>query len=1276
MADQKISLLNAVVTPVPTDELAVVNAGETKRISIAQLQSVGGLLGDIVTATPPTTENVTGAYQIYDADNTDLLANMGFEAGNALRIKNLMRGGEVRLLNTDAAGTLQVIVKGTAAGATSLHWQNAEKLETISGGIALRGGLTGTPSAGGNYTTELIWREGSGSQVGRVGWSSNDILSLQNQVHGGNVNITAENVAGTVLTMASFDPDTEDTTFGGGIIIPDTGGTDTARFYNDGLNFRIDFANVPNFDLNGLTSSFRVNSNMYVQAGNSFRIYDSTNSDLVQFLHNGTDLVTTFVGTTDWDIEDIATLRLRDAANLQLHGGKFFMRSDNDSNFASFDIGGNTSLQIGSQGVTSVQFIGYDQMWLRDGQTLRIGDALDTDWLEMSHNGSAFNHVYTNTLNVFNLGGRTYTFNTQENAATAMVIGEGTTLRGGSQSARMEMYGETVGVIYSGEFGVRARRMYFEGGASGIQADVEGLDVNMPEMSINIGSANPTVLNIGEQTVIRGSHTGGTINMYAEAASTISRFSLFMSSNTGVIETDTGDIAMRPNGGQVTLQAGAGLRVQDTTDTYLQTRSVVGDNLWETSTGLVDHVYRLYSGTLDLQDGMGLRIRDALDTDWADFSHDGTDFLTDFTNTGRWRVNRAMTIGASSETLAETLTVAAGFNQPIAAFENIAGNGGYLRISNINAAPIHSIGIQFEKGNPTASEGFIGYREDADEIVVAGSWTQQPLIGVNPSAHLRVYRFNDTTKYMQLSHDGTDFNTRLAGTADWNISGITGTYRFDKNVVVLTDIDTLTPPTNEAVTGGYNIRDAAGDDELARFGFAGSDRFEIINRMHGGDIWIVQEDSAGLERPLLTGSGDSQTVLYYAGDARLVTKTSGVEVTRSGNLSSTFQLGENATLEGDSADAIFDMYGEQTGIIYGQRFAVQSQAATFGGVGANPITSLNFGVDLDMTGGNKLRIRDTLNTDWADFSHDGVNFNTVFTNTAGWFVTGIGANDFDVDTNRFIVRSSVGTSSPPVASDSPLVTVEFWDTESTPQLAAMGFGGNADFQIQNRIHGGRIILQQENAAGTLQNLFIGDPDGATSIYHEGTSCISTNDGGITTRDNISSLNPAGGGAQDTKTTFQNASGFQNAVMGFQNSANFKYENEVWEGGFLWEVKDDAGAAKQALSIQVEGAAVLIAEKADVGLTAHIGSAQGNGVILASHNVYSTVANTGDAATLPAVFEVGTKVFVKNDGANSMDIFPALGDNAGAGTNTAVALASGVGTLFVATVANATWTQMF
>lgn len=119
----------------------------------------------------------------------------------------------------------------------------------------------------------------------------------------------------------------------------------------------------------------------------------------------------------------------------------------------------------------------------------------------------------------------------------------------------------------------------------------------------------------------------------------------------------------------------------------------------------------------------------------------------------------------------------------------------------------------------------------------------------------------------------------------------------------------------------------------------------------------------------------------------------------------------------------------------------------------------------------------------------------------------------------------------------------------------------------------------------------------------------------------------------------------------------------------------AAGGVEAMRFTEGNGSVLQAPEANVGLTADIGSAQGDGVITSSYNVYSTVATAGDAATLPAVFDINSLIYIKNDGAESMDVFPALGDNAGAGADTAVAIASGESKTFIATVANAAWTEL-
>lgn len=77
-----------------------------------------------------------------------------------------------------------------------------------------------------------------------------------------------------------------------------------------------------------------------------------------------------------------------------------------------------------------------------------------------------------------------------------------------------------------------------------------------------------------------------------------------------------------------------------------------------------------------------------------------------------------------------------------------------------------------------------------------------------------------------------------------------------------------------------------------------------------------------------------------------------------------------------------------------------------------------------------------------------------------------------------------------------------------------------------------------------------------------------------------------------------------------------------------------------------------------GLTASTGSTQATGVdLLEGYNEIATCANAGDSATLPPAVK-GMEVIVFNRGAEACDVFPAVGDNHGAGANTAISLPPG------------------
>jgi len=84
----------------------------------------------------------------------------------------------------------------------------------------------------------------------------------------------------------------------------------------------------------------------------------------------------------------------------------------------------------------------------------------------------------------------------------------------------------------------------------------------------------------------------------------------------------------------------------------------------------------------------------------------------------------------------------------------------------------------------------------------------------------------------------------------------------------------------------------------------------------------------------------------------------------------------------------------------------------------------------------------------------------------------------------------------------------------------------------------------------------------------------------------------------------------------------------------------------------------------VGVTAHTGSAQGNGAITSTFVEIATCANPGDAVTLPNS-AAGKLVIIANNGANSADIFPASGDKIDGGSaNAAQALAAGSNRIYI------------
>ena len=92
--------------------------------------------------------------------------------------------------------------------------------------------------------------------------------------------------------------------------------------------------------------------------------------------------------------------------------------------------------------------------------------------------------------------------------------------------------------------------------------------------------------------------------------------------------------------------------------------------------------------------------------------------------------------------------------------------------------------------------------------------------------------------------------------------------------------------------------------------------------------------------------------------------------------------------------------------------------------------------------------------------------------------------------------------------------------------------------------------------------------------------------------------------------------------------------------------------------------VLIRRDVNAGLTASTTQTQGQSALTAEVNEVATVANANDVVTLPTAV-AGLKIVIINNGANTLKIFPASGDNLGAGVDTSTTLASGSNVVYQA-----------
>lgn len=318
----------------------------TGRIVATQLSAVETMRmrADIVTPTPPIGNAVNARYEIYDLDEDDLLADWGFlsASGGVMQLRNRFHGGIVQIRGEDITGAERLLFSANPDGESAMRYDGSERI------VALDAGLMAVQSTGNvdTETRQLVFSHQNATQRGFVGHLASDLLTLRNEIHGGIVQIQAEDASGLVRTGFSLDPD------GRAVIV------------------------------HPLTASSQVESNDHTAA-------DSTSGALIR----GADGVLHGIGYNEWPRQLISGGNL---TLIQAHIGKLLFYNEaaarslllnDDSNIAVDTVfrvlvGESSGVLTGDggAGVTITHFDGVTWVTTAAAGNITIGEGLNEIW--------------------------------------------------------------------------------------------------------------------------------------------------------------------------------------------------------------------------------------------------------------------------------------------------------------------------------------------------------------------------------------------------------------------------------------------------------------------------------------------------------------------------------------------------------------------------------------------------------------------------------------------------------------------------------------------------------------------------------------------------------------------------------------------------------------------------------------------------------------------------------------------------------------------------------
>ena len=280
------------------------------------------------------------------------------------------------------------------------------------------------------------------------------------------------------------------------------------------------------------------------------------------------------------------------------------------------------------------------------------------------------------------------------------------------------------------------------------------------------------------------------------------------------------------------------------------------------------------------------------------------------------------------------------------------------------------------------------------------------------------------------------------------------------------DINTATPPTTEGVTAKYQIYDLANNDVLAEMGYGASNELRITNRMHGGSLKLRGENSAGSVSIMFEADPDGSLELYnpasnvvrmsMIGGGQATLKSDGNTDTENRGLRLEHQDGTDRGFFGNLADG--NLYVRNQ--IHGGLILIDAEDA--GGAARTILTA-------DPDGDTVLRGRDNLD---------------LQVGLGESAFKGIANGAAQMFHNNVIRISTAGSGTLNLKSDGNTDTEVrelIFEHQDGTNRGFVGHAAGTTIYLDNKIHGGGVIIRAEDAGGTTRTILNADPDNTTTL---------------------------------------------------------------------------------------------------------------------------------------------------------------------------------------------------